>query len=287
MITIFGATGNTGAVVAKELLERREAIRVLARDPAKVAGLAARGAEVVQGDVFDEAAVAEALSGAKGAYLLMPPDNQSQDLLARNARIAEIFAAGLAKARTAHAVLLSSVGAQEPSGTGPIVSTHVAERALSQVEGTRFTFVRAAYFMENILANAHPMKNDGVLPVFGGGAGFAFPMVATHDIGLVAAAALASPPSATEIVELSGPREYSFEDAAASAAAILGRAVKAVDVPLEAVVPTLTGFGFSANVAGLYREMIEGLGSGRVRYDGKGRSVRGKTTLEDVLRGAL
>ncbi len=265
MITIFGATGNTGAVVAKHLLDRGKELRVLARDPGKVA----------------------ALAGADGAYLLMPPDNQSPDLLARNRRVVDVLAAGLAKAGTAHAVLLSSVAAQEPSGTGPIVSTYVAERTLSAVRGTRFTFVRAAYFMENLLANAHPMRNDGVLPVFGGGASFAFPMVATHDIGLVAAEALASPPDATEIIELSGPAEYSFDDAAAAAAKILGRTVKTLAVPLDAVVPTLTGFGFSANVAGLYREMFEGLGSGTVRFDGKGRSVRGKATLEDVLRRGL
>lgn len=287
MFTIFGVTGNTGSVVARTLLERGEKVRLLARDPAKVAGLAAKGAEVVKGDVQDAEAVAAALEGAKGAYLLTPPDNASPDLLARNRKIAEIYAAALTAKKTPHAVLLSSVAAHEPKGTGPIVGAHVAEQILGKVTTTRFTFVRAAYFMENILANAHPMKADGVLPVFGGGADVRFPMIATRDIGKVAAEALLAPPAAHDVIELAGPDVYSMEDAARAAARILGRDVKTITLPIEQLVPTLQGFGFSANVAGLYREMTEALGTGLVRWDGKGRPVKGTTTLEDVLRVGL
>jgi uncharacterized protein YbjT (DUF2867 family) len=289
MFTIFGASGNTGVVVADELLRQGEKVRLVARDPQKVASLAARGAEVVAGDVLDEASVTKGLGGARGAYLLMPPDMTSQDLLARNAKVVQIFAQALATNRTPHAVLLSSVAAHEPSGTGPIVSTHVAEKALASVSGTRFTFVRAAYFMENILANATAMRTDGVLPVFGGGADFRFPMIATRDVGLTAADALRSgaPTSGNDIIELQGPTEYSFDDAASVATKILGRPVKTKTVPIDALVPTLTSSGISHNVASLYREMTEALGKGIVRFDGKGRAVRGKTTLEDVLRRGL
>jgi uncharacterized protein YbjT (DUF2867 family) len=286
MFTIFGATGRTGSVVAEELLRRGEKVRVVARDPAKVASLAARGAEFVKGDVLDEPSIAKALAGARGAYLLMPPDLTSQDLLARNAKIAYGFAKAVTAERTPHIVLLSSVGAHEPSGTGPIVTTHVAEKALSAIPGTRATFIRAAYFMENLLAYAAAMKKDGILPVFGGGADVRFPMIATRDIGIVAAEVLASggPSSPTEIIELQGPTEYSFDDAASTASKIIGREVKTHTLPIDALVPTLTSFGMSVNVAGLYREMTEGLGKGKVRFDGSGRPVRGKTSLEEVLR---
>ena len=55
MFTVFGANGNTGSVVARTLLERGAKVRVVARSPAKVAALAAAGAEVVAGDVEDAA----------------------------------------------------------------------------------------------------------------------------------------------------------------------------------------------------------------------------------------
>jgi uncharacterized protein YbjT (DUF2867 family) len=283
MFTIFGATGNTASIVATELLAQGKRVRAVVRNPAKAAALRAKGAEIFQGDVLEPASIREALAGAEGAYLLAPPDVTAPAFLARTAKIVDAYLGALAAHPLEHAVLLSSVGAQEPAGTGPIVGIHRAEEALRAVPGTVFTFLRAAYFMENLLANAQPMRDSGVLPVFGGGETYAFSMVATKDIGLAAATALLAPPRQTEIIELSGPGEYSMVDAANIASEILGKTVKATAVPIDAMVPTLTSFGFSADMAGLYREMTEGLGAGLVRFDGKGRAARGKTPLREVL----
>jgi len=286
MFTVFGANGNTGSVVARRLIEAGKNVRLVVRNPDKVAALRSRGVEVVKGDVTDAGTVEPALAGAEGAYLLVPPDNKSNDLVGRGRRIVDNYLGGLTAAKVPHAVMLSSIGAQRPSGTGPIVTVHYAETRLPKAAATRFTFVRAAYFMENIVAFAYPMKQDGVLPVLGGGESHPFPMVATRDIGNVAADALLAPPAATQWIELSGPQEYSFVDAAAAASRILGRTVKATPVPLDAIVPTLTRLGFSENVAGLYREMIAAFGAG-LGFEGKGRAVRGKVALEDVLRAGL
>jgi uncharacterized protein YbjT (DUF2867 family) len=287
MYVVFGANGHTGKVVASTLLDRGEKVRIVARDAAKVSELAARGAEVVTADVENADSVAKALAGAKGAYLLVPPDAGSSDLVGRGRRIVDAYVAALATSPVPHAVVLSSVAAQQPSGTGPIVITHYAEANLPKAKGTTFTFVRAAYFMENILGNVGAMKGDGVLPVFGGGESYPFPMIATHDIGIVAADALLAPPKEHAWIELSGPKEYSFADAAAIASKLLGREVKPLVLPLDALVPTLTQFGISANVAGLYREMNEGLGKGLVVFEGKGKAVRGEVTLDRVLAAAL
>lgn len=287
MFVVFGANGNTGKVVASTLLDRGAKVRVVARDASKVAALTARGAEFFQGDVLDPSSVRAALAGASGAYLLVPPDAASTDLVGRGRRIVDGYLNALQHSPVAHAVVLSSVGAQAPAGTGPIVITHYAEATLPRATATTFTFVRAAYFMENLLSNVHPMKADGVLPVFGGGESYAFPMIATRDIGTVSAEALLAPPQAHAWIELSGPREYSYADAAAIASKHLGRPVKPLVLPIEAMVPTLQRFGISENVAGLYREMTEGSATGLVSFEGRGRAVRGVVPLEDVLLPAL
>lgn len=287
MFVVLGANGNTGSVVASTLLARGKQVRVVARDAAKVAGLKSKGAEVVTGDVLDPASLARAFEGAEGAYLLTPPDNSSNDLVGRGRKIIDGFVQALDQTGVRHAALLSSVAAQHPSGTGPIVITHYGENTLPNAKTTKLTFVRAAYFMENICNFRLAMKNDGVLPVFGGGEGYPFPMVATRDIGEVAAEALLAPPSDHQWIELAGPQDYSFNDAASEATKILGREVKTVVLPLDQLVPTFTSFGISANVAGLYREMTEAAGQGRIAFEGKGRSVRGKVTLAEVLRPAL
>jgi uncharacterized protein YbjT (DUF2867 family) len=249
--------------------------------------LRAKGAELVSADVLDATSVANALRGAEGAYLLIPPDNASTDLVARGRRIIDNYVAGLSQQAIPHAAVLSSVGAQTASGTGPIVITHHAEMTLPKAAGTKFTFVRAAYFMENILNFAQAIKNEGMIPVFGGGEGHPFAMIATRDIGEVAADALLSPSQAHQWIELSGPKEYSFNDAAAEAGAILGRPVKATPLPIDAMAPTMMQFGASANVAGLYREMTEAFGTGLVRFEGSKRAMRGKVPLGDVLRAGL
>ena len=287
MFTIFGATGNTGSVVANKLLDAGKKVRVVGRDAGKLAALTARGAEVVVGDVTDAALVAKALAGAEGAYLILPPDMAATDLIAKNRGIADNYLAGMIAAKTPHAAVLSSIGAQHASGNGPIAVNHYEETTFPRATATKFTFVRAAAFMENVLTNAHPMQHDGVLPVFGGGESYPFPMVATKDIGATAAAALLAPPAQTEVIELSGPRDYSYADAAAAATEILGRPVKAVAVPIEQMVPTLGKFGVSANVAGLLREMTEGFGKGALGYENKGKRAQGTTTLAEVLRAGL
>jgi uncharacterized protein YbjT (DUF2867 family) len=281
MFTVFGATGNTGSVVIERLLAAGKRVRAVVRtNDAKV-----KATELAVGDVTDAAFVAKALAGAEGAYLLIPPDLKSNEVLAKNRRIVDNYVAGLAAAKVPHAVFLSAVGAQVASGNGPIAMSHYGEVELPKT-GTKLTLLRAAYFMDNVLANAYPMKSDGVLPVFGGGEGYPFPMVASRDIGQAAADALLSPPSATQWIELHGPRDYSFVDAAAAASQILGRTIKATALPIEQMVPTLTKLGFSQDMAGLYREMTEAFGKG-LNFEGKGRTLKGTTELADVLRRGL
>jgi len=287
LFTVFGASGNTGAIVADRLLAAGKRVRAVVRQPDKAAALAARGAELVTGDVGDARFVAAALAGATGAYLLVPPALDAADLLAHCRAVVDHYAAGLAAAAVRHAVFLSSVGAHVPAGTGPIVSNRYGELTLASAGGTTMTFVRAPFFMENLLGNAHAMKTDGVLPVFGGGETRPFPMIATGDLGETAAQALLAPPAATAWIEMHGPRDYSYADAAAAAGEILGRTVTALPLPLDAMVPTLTRFGLSPNVAGLFRELNEAIARGLVVYENTCPQVTGRIALTDVLRARL
>ena len=74
MFVVAGASGNTGSVVAETLLARGEKVRVLARDAKKVEPLVTRGAEVTVLGLDDVEKLTEALRGAEGAYLLLPPN---------------------------------------------------------------------------------------------------------------------------------------------------------------------------------------------------------------------
>jgi uncharacterized protein YbjT (DUF2867 family) len=282
MFVINGATGNTGSVVVKTLLAAGQRVRAVVRSEAKAAELKALGAELFVADFTDPAALTRAVAGAEGVYLLSAPDIAAKDFVRERKALTETQIAALARAKVPHVVLLSSIGAQHPDGTGPILTLHHAEQQLRRA-GIPSTFVRPAYFVENWGEVAHPVKQDGVLPSF-----FALdvpvPMVSTPDIGKTAARALLDGPRGVRVIELAGPTDPSPNDLAAAASKILGRTIKAVLAPLEAVVPTFTSFGISQNVAELYREMYAGIASGHVAAEPGNEKVRGATSEEETLR---
>lgn len=282
MFVITGATGNTGSVVAKSLLAAGQQVRAVVRDETKAQELRALGAELFVADMTDTAALERAVTGAQGVYFLSPPDMAARDFVAERRELTERQVSALARAKVPHLVLLSSLGAQHADGTGPIRTLHNVEQQLRRA-GIPSTFVRAAYFVENWGAVAHPVKQDGVLPSFLD-LDTPAPMVSTPDIGKTAARALLEGPRGFRAVELSGPTDPTPKELAAVGSKLLGRPIQAVQAPLEAVVPTFTSFGISQNVAELYREMYVGIGSGRVAAEPGNESVRGVTSVEETLR---
>jgi uncharacterized protein YbjT (DUF2867 family) len=285
MFVITGATGNTGSVVAKTLLAAGKKVRAVVRDEKKAQALKALGAELFVADITDTAALERAVSGADGVYFLSPPDNVAKDFINERKSLTEAQIAALARAKVPHVVVLSSIAAQHRDGTGPIRSLHHVEQQLRRA-GIPSTFVRAAYFVENWGAVAHPVKQDGVLPSFLA-LDVPVPMVSTADIAKTAARALLEGPRGFRAIELAGPTDPTPNEVAAAAGKILNRPVKAIQAPLEAVVPTFTSFGISQNVAALYREMYEGIGSGHVAAEPGNEKARGTTTLEETLRALL
>jgi len=282
---IAGVSGNTGSAAATALLDAGAKVRVVVRDGAKGAPWRARGAEVAVADLGDANALTDALRGAKGAYLLVPPNMAAPDFRAYQRATGEALVEAVRRSGVPHVALLSSVGAQHPAGTGPIAGLHPVEKALAALPNTVSTFLRAAYFMEN-LGGSLGMLAQGVLPTFAP-ADVPFPMVATRDIGHLAAQVLREGATKTTVIELSAAKNYSMDDAAAILSTLTGKAVKAQTFPLEAMVPTLTGMGMSAEMAELYREMTGAMMSGLVAFEGTHRTVRGPTGLEDVLRALV
>ena len=284
MFVISGVSGNTGSIVADALLEQGKKVRVIVRDAKKGEPWKARGAEVAIASVDDEAALTKAFEGATGAYVLSPPNLGATDFLAERRATADGIGRAITNSKVPHVVFLSSTGAQHEAGTGLIRTAAYFERVLARTPA-KTTFIRAAYFLEN-WASVLGAAAQGKLPTFLP-PDLVTPMVATKDIGLVAAKALLEPPSGkSEIIELAGPRDYSSRDIAGVLSKIVGKAVEVDAAPIEAVTPAFISFGISPNIAGLFQEMYAGITSGLVSFEGKGaRQVRGSVDAEAMFRG--
>jgi uncharacterized protein YbjT (DUF2867 family) len=286
MYVVAGATGNTGSVVAETLLQQRKPVTVIVRSEEKGQPWKAKGAKIALGSLEDAAAVAEILKGADGAYLLTPPNLQAPDIIEDRKRVAYALAQAVRDSGIARVVFLSSFGSQHASGTGPIVTTHIAETALASVT-KNVTFVRAGFFFENWAPVLQAVLGNGVLPTLLT-PDRKIPMLATRDIGRVAAEALLDPPRGPRIIELAGPRDYSPEDIASVLSSLRHRDVRVQHIPETAAVPTLQSFGLPENAARLLAEMYQGINSGHVAYEGGSAEFRrGIVGAEEALRGLL
>jgi len=263
MYSITGATGNTGSVIAAKLLARGEKVRVIGRDAKRLESLVRKGAEACVADVTDAGALAKAFTGAKAVYAMIPPNPASPDVSAFQERVSDALVAAITKGGVGHAVALSSVGADKPDKTGPVVGLHNLEQKLSSIAGLNALYIRAGYFMQNTLAQVGVIQSFGLL----GGplrADLLVAMIAARDIGDWAGEQLLRLDfSGKQARELLGQRDLTYREVAS----IIGQAIGKPNLsysqfPAALVKPALLQSGMSSSMADLILEMSEALNSG-------------------------
>ncbi|MGH9583558.1 MAG: NAD(P)H-binding protein, partial [Bryobacteraceae bacterium] len=189
MFAITGASGNTGRVVAEALLAQGEKVLVIGRDLNRLASFVQKGAEAFVADVADATKLIRAFDGAQGVYAMLPPNRTAEDVRAYQSTISDALALALQKASVPYAVALSSIGADKPDRTGPVVGLHDLEQKLNGITGLNAVYLRAGYFIENLLPQAQVIRTFGKVagPLR---ADLQVPMIATRDVGARAAAIL-------------------------------------------------------------------------------------------------
>ena len=102
---------DCSGTVSYALLAAKQPVRVIVRDAAKGEPWKAKGADVAIASLDDRAALARALAGATGAYLILPPNGWGEtDLATGRKQLAAALVGAVADARPGHVVLLSSIG---------------------------------------------------------------------------------------------------------------------------------------------------------------------------------
>jgi uncharacterized protein YbjT (DUF2867 family) len=281
MISVMGATGHVGGEVVRRLLGAGEKVRALGRSKEKLAALA--GAQAVAGDAADVSYLTTAFRGADAVFTLLPPDLNSTDYRALQDRQGEAIVKAVRDAGVRYVVLLSSAGADQPAGTGPIAGLHAQEERLRRLEGVHVLALRPGYFFENFYGSLAGIKHQGVL----GDAvapDTSLPMIATRDVAAGAAQALRARDWTGFVVrELLGPRDLTHAEAARIIGQAIGRPdLPYVQIPYEQMVQILIGAGLSENVATTYVEMARAFNEGRVKsLEGRKPSNTTPTRFED------
>jgi uncharacterized protein YbjT (DUF2867 family) len=266
MITIMGATGNTGGKIARDLLRTGEKVRALGRSESKLSELKRWGAEVRVGDITDVSYLTEAFRGADAAYTLLPTDRRSPDYRASQDKEGEAIVQAVRASGVPYVVALSSVGADLYQGNGAIGGLQAQEERLKQLRDTNVLVLRAVSFFENFLDALEQAKQfdavfDSVLP------DLPIPMIAAGDIAAVAARALKARNWKGVVVrELLGQRDLSYHEATRILGERIGNpALRYVQLSEPEMIDTLVQAGLSESFARLYVEMTHAFNSGTVR----------------------
>ena len=283
MYIVSGATGNTGSVVAKALLDKSLPVRVIVRSKEKGKAFEDLGAEVAVADLQNADAVSEALQGGTVLYLMNPPNPRSEDLFAELAKVIESFQTATANSALEKIVVLSSVGGQIPSATGNILTAYKLEQAFGDSD-IPVTFVRAGSFMENWIPVLETARTAGVLPSFYQPLDRKVPQVAAADIGRVIAEAMQEKTSENKIIELAG-FYLSPNENAEIIGKVLSREVKAVAVPRDQWTGILEQYNSPKNTDWL-AEMFDGINSGLIEFEHENQTA-GIIDFEEFVRESL
>lgn len=280
MFSITGITGQVGGAVARTLLASNQPIRAVVRDAAKGAAWAARGCEIALAEMNDPAALAAAFAGAEGVFVLLPSNFDPSPDFSETRKTLSALRTALAAARPARIVCLSTIGAQATE-YNLLSQLGLLEQALGELP-IPVAFLRAAWFMENAAWDVAPARERGVIPSFLHPLDKPFPMVATVDIGRLAAGLLRETWSGLRVVELEGPRRVTPNEVSAAFSKILGRPVRMAAVPRETWEPLFKSQGMKNPLPRM--RMLDGFNEGWIEFSGgQENSRKGVTPLETVL----
>jgi NAD(P)H dehydrogenase (quinone) len=281
IFAVTGITGQVGGVVARTLLASGKSVRAVVRSPDKGSAWANLACEVAAADMADPDALSVAFSGAHAVFVLLPPVFAPAPGFPETKSVVAALKIALTTARPDKIVALSTIGAQA-TRTNLLTQLQMMEQTLGALE-IPIAFLRAAWFMENAAWDVEPAAKEGVISSFLQPLDKLFPMVATADIGRVAAEVLQQEWTGRRIIELEGPKRVSPNDIAATFSKLLGRPVRAQVVPRDTWASLFASQG-AANFEPRIL-MLDGFNEGWIRFQAdEQHTMKGTVPLEIVLR---
>jgi len=258
-ILVTGATGQQGGAVARALLAKGQKVRVMTRHPEKAASLAKAGAEIVQGDLTNQAILQMALRGVHGVFAMSTPFEAGMEAEVRQG----IMLADAAKqSGIAHYVYTSVGSAHRDTGIPHFDSKWRVELHIRQI-GLPATILRPVWFMENFTTFAKPSA-EGVLMLPMKPA-TKLAMVALKDIGEFGAAAFLRPKDFLgQAIDLAGD-ELTMPETAALLTKAMGRPIRFQEFPIDQAEATMghdlammfrwfNEVGYAINIPGLKQQ---------------------------------
>ena len=281
MYAITGITGQVGGTMARTLLAAEQPVRAIMRNAEKMQAWTRAGVDgVALADMTDAAALTAAFREADGVFILPPSEfDPEPGFPSARAVIAAVKTALLA-ARPDKVVCLSTIGAQATQ-SNLLTQRTLMEQALRDLP-MPVTFLRPAWFMENFKWDV-PSARDGIIASFLQPLDKPVPMIATSDVGRVAAELIQQDWTGCRIVELEGAGRITPNEVGATFAKVFGRPMRVEAVPRDSWGSLFRSEGMRDPMPRM--QMLDGFNEGWIEFEhGEQGSLKGSVTLESVLR---
>ncbi|MFL6698431.1 MAG: NAD(P)H-binding protein [Vitreoscilla sp.] len=280
MFAITGITGQVGTQLADELLAAARPVRAVLRDETKAAAWAERGCEVAIATMDDAAALTAAFTGAQAVFVLLPPTFDPAPGFPDAVRHIAAISSALRAARVPRVVCLSTIGA-DAAQENLLTQLQRLELALADLPAA-VTFLRAAWFIENLAWDVEAARAEGVLRSFLQPLHRPIAMVATADVAHAAATLLQEPFDGHRVVELEGPVRVAPVDLADALQQTLRRTVVAQEVPRAGWETLFRAQGMRHPVPRM--RMLDGFNEGWIDFASGSPALRkGTTSVQSVV----
>lgn len=281
-LLVTGASGHLGSLVVEALLRRGVAaseVVATARDPRRLAPLAARGVEVRSLDYDDPASVAAALDGVRRLLLV-----SSSEVGRREAQHRTVLEE--AARRGIELVAYTSILHADSSSIGLAEEHRATERIIAEL-GLPAVLLRNGWYLENYTAQLPAQREHGVLGAAGAGR---ISAAARADYAEAAAVALTADDTAGRTLELAGDGSFTMADYAATVAEVTGDDVGYADLPVSEYAAALEGAGLPGPVATMLADNDRGVAAGELHDESGTLSAligRPTTSLRAAVEAAV
>ncbi len=281
MVAITGITGRIGGQLADHLLAKGIAVKAVMRDSSKGERWLAKGCTLAVAEFTDAKALTTAFEGAEAVFVLPPPNFDPEPGFTEVFRAMSGLRQAIRNAGVKRVLSLSTVGAQARQTN--LLSQHtIGESIFGELE-IPVTFLRPAWFLENVSWDIASARDTGVIHSFLQPLNKEFPMVATADISRLAAKLIQESWEGHRVVELEGPVRVSPNAICKSLAAILGRPVEVQAVKRDTWAQLFRDQGMRN--PGPRISMLDGFNEGWIDFEaGIDKTVKGETTADTVFR---
>jgi uncharacterized protein YbjT (DUF2867 family) len=290
MIVVTTPTGYIGSQVVQNLLAANEAVRVIARQPDRIAPEVRAKVEIVQGSSDDEGILMRALDGAEGLFLVVPPSFTTNDDKEHYLQFTRPVCRAIVSHRVKRVVSVSGVGRRVGVQAGPVTASFAKDAEIEKT-GVEFRALWCPSFMENMLP-AIPSLKQHCMFYNSGRPDVKAPLVATRDIASSGARLLLDRSwTGQGGLAMLGPEDLSFDDMADIMTDVLRRPIRFQSVPGEVYKVQLMKFGaseaFAQSLVEMHAAKDKGLDSAEPRTAENTTPTTFRQWCEEVLKPAF